>query len=158
MAAFDHLLKPRSRNVKLDAGFFRRAGAFLIDILLIDIALTAPFGSLLSRFSSGTIDLFNVTLLRRELGAVIVLFLIAYTYFVLFEYLLGQTPGMMLLNTRVKDLPLLWQALVRNAFLIPVFPLVLFWIIEPLFVMTTKRGALERITNTRTLHERSILV
>ncbi len=153
MARFSHLLQPRPRSLKREAGLPRRAGAFFLDVFLIDLLLTGPFRPVLSRRIE-----WPFTPTQEELAATMVLFLIAYAYFVLFEYLLGQTPGMMLLSTRTNNLPRVWQALTRNCFLIPVFPFVLLWILEPLMILFTGRGILERLSNTRTLYDRRVVV
>lgn len=150
MTDYTHLLKPRSEKVTQEAGFLRRAGAFVLDILLLDILVTAPFASVFSGFT------FGASLTGRQIGAAVAVFLIAYAYFVVFEYTLGKTVGMTLLGLNVKQ-GRLWQHLVRNSFLLPFFPFPLFWIIEPLAILFYRAGVLERLSNTRTYYSKDVL-
>lgn len=153
-----HLFFPQDQVVVQDASFLRRLGAFIIDILLLDIIITAPFSPLFSRWLSlaQSDSLSSFTYTNKELAAVFTLALIFMTYFVLFEYLLGQTFGMMILKTRTET-GMLWQHVVRNVFFIPVFPIILLWIVEPISILIWKRSVLEHITNTRTIHEKKLL-
>lgn len=157
MGSYRRLLRPRTETVVQDAGLLRRACGFLADLLIIDIIITAPFTPVLRGLAaraqaSGFAD---VIYSGRELAAIVAVFLVAYLYFVLFEYVLGQTPGMMLVGTRTSGS--LGQHLVRNSFLLPFFPFVAFWLIEPAAIGFWRRGVLERISGTRTVHERTIL-
>ncbi|MDD9952824.1 MAG: RDD family protein [Candidatus Woesearchaeota archaeon] len=156
---YKKLLTPRTGTIKHNASFLRRFVAFIIDILILDLFITIPFtpvfAQLLSRVE--TTGFLALTYTNKELGAMIVLFLIVYTYFVLFEYLLGQTIGMMLLSIRVQSSNL-WRHAVRNCYFIPAFPFVLFWVIEPLSILFMRRGILEQLSNTRTLYERKVLI
>jgi uncharacterized RDD family membrane protein YckC len=56
---------------------------------------------------------------------------------------LNQTPGKMLFNlyvtSQTKDLKY-WQLFVRSMFLIPVFPFVLLWVIDPIVMLFTKEN------------------
>lgn len=146
---------PRQQIIAQDAGFFRRLGSFIIDLLLLDIVITAPFSPIFSRWISiaQTSSLSSFTYTNKELAAVFVIMLIFMVYFVLFEYLLGQTLGMMIAKTRTEK-GKLWQHVVRNIFFIPLFPFILFWIIEPISIALWKRSVLEHITKTRTMHEK----
>ncbi len=160
MHKFDHLLLPKASKVVQDASFFRRMFAFIFDILLLDIIITAPFSELfegllkrieVSNFSS-------ITYTSKELTAITIIILIIFAYFVLFEYLLGQTIGMMLMNTKLSGENSLSNCILRNSFVIPAFPFVVFWIIEPIAIIFWKRGVLERISDTRTVHEKIIFL
>jgi uncharacterized RDD family membrane protein YckC len=83
----------------------------------------------------------------------VILFALIYMYFVLFEYLLGQTPGMMCLRIKIFSDGTLKTMLLRNMFIIPVFPIILLWIIEPIMIAARKRTMLEMLTDSRSLHE-----
>lgn len=159
MNDFEHLLNPRKEKVTSSAGFLRRAGAFIFDILILDLIVTTSFTPLFANLAARAQSqgFLNVAYTSGELGAMIALFLVIYVYFALFEYLLGQTPGMMLFRIRVGEQPLLWQALVRNSFIIPTLPFVILWIVEPLLIMFKRRGVLEVLTKTRTIHTREVL-
>lgn len=150
------LLQPRTARVMQDASFLRRCGSFLIDMLLLDLLITAPFTPIFARFLGA--DLMSITYSGAELAAVIALFLIIYAYYVLFEYLLGQTPGMMLMNTQVTGEREVPRLLLRNSFMLPFFPFILFWVIEPIAILFWRRSVLEHLTKTRTIYQRTILI
>ena len=154
---FQHLLNPRKASVKHNATFWRRAGAFIVDILILDILITAPFTKIFEGMLARSPSVFAVSYSAAELAAIIGLFLVVYGYFVVFEYVLGQTPGMMLLGTQAENTEELWRPVVRNSFLLPTFPFVLFWIIEPIAIILGKQGILERLSSTRTTYSREVL-
>ncbi len=160
MHKYDHLLLPQASRVMQDAGFFRRMFAFIFDILILDILITAPFTKifegLLKRVESN--GFWAITYTSKELTAIIIIVIIIFAYFILFEYLLGQTIGMMLMNTKISGKSSLSNCILRNSFIIPVFPFILLWIIEPIAIIFWKRGVLEHITNTRTIHEKIIFL
>ena len=64
-------------------------------------------------------------------------------YFVILEKKLKQSVGKMLFNlyveSKTKDLKY-WQLFVRSMFLIPLFPFVLLWIIDPVVMLFTKEN------------------
>lgn len=159
MGSLQHLLRPRSERVVQDAGFLRRAFAFAVDILMIDLFITVPFAPVFARLvhQVETQGMFSLTYTSSELGAIIALFLVVYAYFVVFEYTLGQTIGQMLLSISVRS-DRLWRFMVRNAFLLPFFPFVLLWIIEPIMILASKRGVMERLSQTRTLYQQHIIL
>jgi hypothetical protein len=156
---YSDLLRPRKAKIVQDAGFFRRFCSFVIDVFILDLLVTAPFtplfSSLVSRASNAG---WNVHYTSTEIAAVIFLFALIYLYFVLFEYFLGQTFGMMLANTRLAGDDSLGTIMVRNSFIIPVFPFVLLWIAEPLAVFFWRRSILEQLTKTRTVYQREVVM
>jgi uncharacterized RDD family membrane protein YckC len=62
-------------------------------------------------------------------------------YFLMLEIKMSQTIGKMLMKVYVvsdnKELKA-WQLLARNLVFIPIFPFVLLWILDPLFMLFTK--------------------
>ena len=147
-----------------DASFLRRAIAFIIDLFIIDVVLTAPFTSLFAGMVARAehLGVTSVSYTTREMAMILTLFLLIYAYFVLFEYLLCQTPGMMLASTIVRGekgrFSGIFSIIVRNCFLLPFFPFLLFWVIEPLAIIFLRRSVLEHLTKTRTVHERAIIL
>ncbi len=152
------LLNPRTEKFHQQAPFFRRALAFILDLLVLDIFVTSPFSKLFVDMIQRVEQFgpWNLTYTPIEYATVLGVFVVVFSYFVIFEYVLGQTIGMMVLKTKVNR-PKLWQAIVRNSFLIPIFPFVLLWIIEPLTIIFFKRSVLERISRTRTVHIRKVM-
>jgi AcrR family transcriptional regulator len=122
----------------------RRSGRLATPTLVVANGLTT--GSV--RYSAilhGTI-----VLPAKVYAAAIVLAMLALAYFMLFEYIFGQTIGMMIFNIQAENVTL-WRAFVRNAYLLPVFPFPILWIIEPLHLLFLKTRFLERLSNTRTI-------
>ncbi len=160
MKEYLRLLRPRSTIVESPASFWHRALALLVDILIIDLIVTAPFTALFApfvdRIQAGS--WWTITYTNAQFAGMMVLLLLAYAYFALFEYTLGQTPGMMLADTRVRGQMRLWQAAVRNAFLIPFTPVLLLWIAEPILVAIRRESLLERLTGTRTVRVRHVII
>lgn len=154
------LLQPRMAKVSQDAGLLRRLGSLLIDLLLLDLLITAPFTPLFSRIvgEASVSAAWGAVYTGREMAAVIIIFLLIYVYYVLFEYLLGQTIGMMVMGTRVSGEIGVWRLLVRNSFILPFFPFIILWVIEPVSILLRKRSTMEMITETRTLHQRQIIL
>jgi uncharacterized RDD family membrane protein YckC len=160
MNDYRHLLSPRMTTIVQDAGFWRRTGAFLIDILILDILVTAPFTALFEQMLRriDTAGITAVVYTNKELAAIALVFLIAYIYFTLFEYLLSQTPGMMLLGTRAQGMTGIARMLIRNSFLLPFFPFILLWLIEPFAIIIWRRSVLEHLSGTRTIYARHIIL
>jgi hypothetical protein len=156
MSDYQHLLMPRTARIVQQASFLRRTGAFLLDLLVIDFFLAAPFASLLERLAGRLQDGFTISYTSTELVAITLLFVVMYAYFVLFEYLLGQTIGMMLMATKLDGNDTAGAILLRNSFILPFFPFIVFWIIEPVAILFWRRGALEYLSRTRTTHQRQV--
>lgn len=160
MKDYLRLLRPRSTVIESPASFWRRAFALVVDVLIIDLIVTAPFTTLfaplVAKLQAGSWLAPSYT--SAQLAMMAIVFLLAYAYFALFEYTLGQTPGMMLADTRVRGQVRLWQAAVRNAFLIPFGPVLFLWVIEPILVALNRQSLLERLTGTRTIRVRHVLL
>jgi uncharacterized RDD family membrane protein YckC len=142
---------PTQRVHVRDASFLRRLLAFLTDVLIIDLALFAPFkDAMAGSFELSSVLHGTLQLTTAMYAAGITIALLALAYFMLFEYLLGQTLGMMLLGIHAQNVTL-WRAFVRNLYLLPVFPFPILWVLEPLHLLWRKTRYLEMITKTRTV-------
>jgi hypothetical protein len=142
---------PGQRIYVKDASLLRRLGAFVADLLLLDFAIFSSFGPLLlGSFDIGQVLREGFTLSPAAYAAAVMMALLGLAYFSLFEYVLGQTPGMMLLNIRAINVTL-WRSLIRNAYLVPVFPFPLLWVVEPVHLALRKTRFLEVISRTRTV-------
>ena len=142
------------------ASFWRRAFAFIIDLFILDIFITSPFSSLFESVvaRTKTISIFEMTYSTKEIALIVMLFLLLYLYFVLFEYVLQQTPGMMFAKTKLDGNMSFWTTLVRNSFLFPVLPFILLWVIEPIMLFFKKRTVLEYASGTRTVYQREVML
>ncbi len=128
---------------------WKRLLAFLADLLIINLVLFFPFKRILQKaipeFGDYS-EAYNYLAANQGYTATLtvvsfVMALLALTYFASMEYKIRQTPGKILFNIRVmSDVKegAIWQFVVRNMFIIPIFPFVLLWIIDPLFLFFTK--------------------
>ncbi len=81
---------------------------------------------------------------------------IALLYFAMFEYKLQQTIGKMVLGLYVvseKGGLSIWQAVGRSIFILPIFPFILLWIIDPIYLIFKKIRLSEILTRTMTVEE-----
>lgn len=140
---------PGQRVTYARAAVWKRVVAFLLDLLVIDLLLT-PFDKHLRGIESGT--LMEAGSIPEGLVAMALLMgVVALLYFGLFEYLLGGTLGMRLFNLSVKGRRTFGICLVRNLYALPIFPLTLLWIIEPVYLFWQRERLLERWTGTGTV-------
>ena len=140
---------PKERTFKGPALIWKRILAFLADLLVLNLVVFFPFKKILSKMIpdlKSYSEAYNFILANQSYSKVIVLVsvvmaLFAILYFVLLQYKLKQTIGMMLFNisviSEIKKLSVL-QCIIRSIFLIPIFPFFLLWIIDPLFMIFTK--------------------
>ncbi|MBW2984979.1 RDD family protein [Candidatus Woesearchaeota archaeon] len=147
MKKYLSLLKKRS--FKGPASIWKRLFAFILDFLLIDLICGYPFRRILESIvpkGSGYTELYQFLVANPGLKTPlfmmsIALGFIAMLYFAVLEYYTGQTIGKMLTNITVESETkklAFWQCLVGNLFLIPIFPLILLWLIDPLWLLYTK--------------------
>ncbi len=140
---------PKERTFTGPALVWKRLLAFVADLLIINLIIFFPFKKILQRsvpefgsYSEAYSFLSSNQSYTTTLTIVSLLMsLLAILYFVLLEQKIGQTPGKMLFNISVVgDMKKVsfWQFLVRSMFIIPIFPFVLLWIIDPLFLFFTK--------------------
>lgn len=143
----------------------RRFLAFLVDFFIINFFIAAPFRKLLDSLIPEDMGLMKVDeFLTSNTEAASFILVIALAsgilsllYFAVLEYKLGCTIGKILFGLRVingnGETPLFWQCLVRSLFIIPVFPFVIFWVIDPVyvFITPTKQRLLEVWSRTRTI-------
>ncbi len=153
---------PKQKGFIGPALIWKRMAAFVIDILIIEVVLAFPFQSVLRRimpeelsyskayeFLSSNPE--SVALLSTIM---IALSIIAILYFSISEYRLGQSIGKILMNINVvseKKRLSFWQCIGRSLFLVPAFPLILLWAIDPIFLFFNKKGQSlsEVLTKTR---------
>jgi len=148
------------------ASVLKRLIAFIIDLLIINLIILFPFKKIFNNMIpqtesfSKTLDFFGSNTEFSTAITVIVLLIAFLTilYFVLLEKKLNQTPGKILFNLYVesqdKELKY-WQLFVRSMFLIPMFPFILLWIIDPIVMLFTKQNQRlsEILSRTKTVEK-----
>ncbi len=155
---------PRERTFTGPALIWKRLLAFVADLLIINLVIFFPFKGIIKEsipefgsYSEAYSFLSSNQSYTTTLTMVsLVMSLFAILYFALLEHKTGQTPGKMLFNISVaNDVKKMsfWQFFVRSLFIIPVFPFVLLWIIDPLFMLFTKTNQRlsEILSKTRTV-------
>jgi uncharacterized RDD family membrane protein YckC len=147
----------------------KRIIAFFIDFLIIYVIILFPLKRIFNNIIpetgsfSETVNFLNNNAEYSTFITVIMLLVavLAILYFVILEKKLSQTPGKMLFNlyvkSQTKDLNY-WQLFVRSMFLIPVFPFVLLWIIDPIVMLFTKENQrlLEILSKTKVVEKYKI--
>ncbi|MBU0461853.1 MAG: RDD family protein [Nanoarchaeota archaeon] len=147
---------PKKKVVLGPAAIWKRALAFVIDLLLIDFIVIGPFKDvILSLAGYSTKQTWGMILTEpNNMASIMLIFalvsILALLYFVLTEYVLGQTIGKIIMKIRVVSLvpdrpwPGFGSCLIRSLFIIPVAPFYFLWIIDPIFMMFNQNS--QRLT------------
>ncbi|MFH1063771.1 MAG: RDD family protein [Candidatus Woesearchaeota archaeon] len=151
---------PEKRAFVGPASLWKRIVAFMLDLFLIDLFITGFFRDITTHLVGSTTGLVatyaflnDSTAVVTSLTMILIMILsLAIAYFVLMQYIAGQTIGCMLVNIHVvkqgsdKDLlkPGLWQCILRNIFIIPTVPFILLWVADPVYYFLTRKG--QRLT------------
>ena len=141
---------PKEKVFTGPASIFRRFFAFVIDLLVIDFIIIFPFRGILEKIMPKASYKEAYQFLLSNPGynylisvIMVVAGILSIFYFALLEYRLNQSIGKMFLGifarNEMKE-KRFWQYLVRSMFLLPVFPFVLLWIVDPIFMFFTKNN------------------
>ena len=157
MRAVKHLKSIKGRMKTVDAPILKRTGAFIIDLLMIDFIVVGPFRSFfLSRIGDASSFQAIYTQMAADesvYGALFIIGMLTWLYFVLQEWKLSTTLGKMVLNLRVEPKLSFWQAALRNLAVLPFFPFMLLWIIDPLFLVIYKQRLSDRLVGSRVVQD-----
>ncbi|MFH0875043.1 MAG: RDD family protein [archaeon] len=135
---------PKRREIEVNASIWKRLFAFLIDVAIV-LLITSPLFNIVSKYVPlsenenilETItqlnDYFtkNTAVIDKVNSINMAVLIIAYIYFVLFEYILSQTPGKIFLKLTVKHIDpkekklKFYQCLIRNLFVLVSFIIVI---------------------------------
>jgi len=140
---------PKERIFVGPALIWKRIAAFFIDIIIINLIVLFPFRSLFQNivpkdysFSEAYRLLSTSTNYTGFITSVsFVMSVLIILYFVLMEKKMSQTIGKMLMKIYIvsdNDSMKTWQLLVRNLVFVPIFPFVLLWVLDPLFMFFAK--------------------
>jgi uncharacterized RDD family membrane protein YckC len=142
---------PKEKTFTGPATVWKRAAAFVVDLLIINLVILFPFRKLFQKIIPETAsftETYNLISQNSGFGTAIAFLttmvaFLAILYFYILEKKLHQSIGKILFNIYVvsdnKKLKS-WQLLARNLFLIPVFPFILLWILDPIFLFFTKNS------------------
>lgn len=155
-------MKKREKTIQTPASFLKRILAFAFDLIILEFVVVLPFKKIF--LSDIPVDSLRVTAefinANPEITSTLyvssaVIAVLAIAYFAVLEWKFQQTLGKMLFGLYVTDKKSkrlgMAQCIFRNVFLIPLFPFILLWVTEPLFMLFTKerQRLLEIITKTR---------
>lgn len=161
---------PEKREFVGPAMMWKRILAFVLDLFILDFFVLGAFGTVAEKML-GTTDIFVLTALAGQDSSMVrglsmlamLMVTIALMYFALLQYAAGQTIGGILFNLHVLEQTGekefrragFWQCVLRNAFMIPAVPFIFLWVIDPLYLVFTKKGQrlTEWLSNTRVVEK-----
>ena len=146
---------PKERAFTGPALLWKRIAAFVIDIAILNLIVLFPFRKLFQnivpkdysfseayKLLSSSADFTSyISLISFVMSILVIL------YFSMLEKKMGQSIGKMIMKIYVvgnNNELRTWQMLARNLVFIPLFPFVLLWILDPLFMFFTKTS--QRLT------------
>ncbi len=157
---------PKKRMMVNLAPAWKRAMSFFIDLFIIQFVIILPFGRVMtaklpmSDNFSKNYEYFNSNSdIIQQLTIIFgLIFSLVFLYFVIFEYKFKQTPGKMFFNLYVepvdkKETLTLLKVIIRNIAAVPIFPLSLLWIIDPLYMFTSGRRLSDILSKTEVVEE-----
>ncbi|MBI2647389.1 RDD family protein [Candidatus Woesearchaeota archaeon] len=145
----------KERSFVGTALLWKRLIAFFIDIIILNLIVLFPFRRLFQSiipkdysFSEAYQFLSNSTNYTSYLASIsFVISTLMIIYFFMMEKRMSQTIGKMFMklyvvsnDNTIKN----WQLLIRNIVFIPMFPFILLWILDPLFMFFSKTN--QRLT------------
>ncbi|HLC98526.1 MAG TPA: RDD family protein [Candidatus Nanoarchaeia archaeon] len=153
---------PKPRLFSVPASPMKRAFAFLIDLLILDLIVFFPFRTVISKiapdvsFSSLNSLMSNPELTSFFVAIAFAMGILSILYFAMLEYRIQQTIGKMLFRISVKserNTMEFWQCLVRSIFLLPLFPFIVLWVADVLYIFFNqqRQRLLEVVSKTRTM-------
>ena len=154
---------PKEPTFHMPAPIWKRALALVIDLIILDVIIGMPFRKILEKYTPKGGISENLAYLESNPQAVIafsaaIIFigLLALLYFAVLEYRLGQSLGKMMLGLTVVSASgkiTFFRSLVRNMYLIFIFPFSLLIIVDPVFMIFSKehRRLSEVLSRTKTV-------
>ena len=141
---------PKKRTFSGPALIWKRILAFFIDLFIINFIILFPFKGFFNNIVPGSFSFKESLEIAKnpELNSILIAIAISSSilmilYFMILEKRFGQSAGKMLTNiyivSETKKISFL-QLLTRNLFLIPFFPFILLWVLDPLFMVFTKEN------------------
>jgi uncharacterized RDD family membrane protein YckC len=151
---------PKAKSFIGPASLLKRFIAYFIDLFIINFVIISPFGKILKKIipqTSSFLETYQYMQSHPEINNIIavisiVIGILMVLYFTIFEYLTQQTPGKMLMRQYiVKDRgPELRfkNYLISNLTFIPIFPFILLWVVDPVYMIISPKNQrlMEKIT------------
>jgi len=152
----DELIKNMGKIKKVqEASIFSRLGAFIIDLFILNFFVFGSLSVLIPNLPDITSldSIANFELTGKMMAILIFAGILALTYFTLLEFSIGATVGMSFFNIKIDKKTSFFKCILRNVFIIPLFPFTLFWILDPIYLIIKKRRLLEELTGTKTVKQ-----
>ncbi|MFH0978719.1 MAG: RDD family protein [Candidatus Woesearchaeota archaeon] len=133
------------KNMMIDASLAKRFLAFVVDLLVINTFFVYPFRNLINSAVplTGFLETYNYISARPSVvlySSLVIISILAFLYFFLLERMVGQTLGKLVFNLQiVAPNQSLWRYCLRSLFIIPLFPFVLLWLADPVFLLFAKK-------------------
>ena len=138
----------------------------MLDLTIINLIIAYPLkdymNSLIPTLSSLT-ETYEYFLSNQELSygllsISIAISILSIAYFTILESNIGQSIGKKLLHLKVISLdkkPKTWKYIIRSLFLIPVFPFILLWFVDPIYIFFNTDGQrlTESVSKTKVIEE-----
>lgn len=159
---------PQERKFTGNALIWRRAVAFIIDLLIINFIINISFSGLIKKIipeSMGFSEIYAFVQSNEEvrgdlIAVTIASSIIALLYFVITEKKMHQSIGKKIMNiyvvsTEKSESINIWQHILRNLLFIPIFPFILLWALDPLFMLISRSNQRlsEILSKTKTVQE-----
>jgi len=155
---------PKAASFSGPAAIWKRAVAFIVDLVILDIVfgfvlkskiVTVPpteFMNVISFYENNPQILYTNTLVMLVYGILIL------AYFSILEYKIGQTIGKIFMSITVKPdkkTQGYFSYIVRSMYFIFIFPFFLMWAIDPIYLIFNKenRRLTEVLSKTRTVEK-----
>ena len=162
---------PKPMVFMANASLWKRGAAFLIDLVILNAIVMAPFRSLIQKsiqvtdFSTALSSVMQDSGLSGLLITIsLIVSLLAVLYFAVLESRIGQSVGKLILGiyvvkeepgkiTAKKDIPGFFTCLAKSLVLLPFFPFFILWLVDPLWMVFSKnrQRLSEVITRTRVI-------
>lgn len=128
------------------ASFWKRVLAYIIDVLIVDVAVVYPFEKYFGKMSG-----FSFNLSGNLLVAVVIIAILTVFYWAILEYSMRQSIGKMIVGIYVNTTKkfTFWQFIVRNIPKISSLTIIL----DSLYMLMTKQHQryFEKLSNTEVL-------
>jgi len=99
---------PKKRIVRLPAGLFKRFLALMVDLIIMNLVIVTPLKGKIQVPEGSFSETYSFVQNNPELMSSVylmmgIVFVLAFFYWTVFEWKLGQTPGKMLLKILVEN-------------------------------------------------------
>lgn len=151
---------PKGPRYDVPASILKRFLAFIIDMLLLDIIVSSAFikyfESLLNKgleYNSMVNYLTNNPIFFKKLYFMFLIIGLLYLlYFLFMQMNFKKTIGMKIMNLKIittdkKEFDFI-KASLRNLFVIPIFPIIILWLIDPIYLFWKNQRLSEMISKT----------